>query len=82
MGGELVDFLEIQAPLLLSSFVQLGVALVVLWSFHLMLFASAISAGILMLLIYAAFHQRFFQLNGDLNHQMELQVGILTSNSS
>ncbi len=79
MGRELVDFLEEQVPLLLSSFVQLGVALVILWSFHPMLFTSALGAGLTILLIYAVIHRRFFQLNGGLNHQMEQQVGILST---
>jgi len=82
MGRELVDFLEEQIPQLFGSFVQLGAALIILWSFHPMLFVSALTTGILTLLIYAAVHRRFFLLNGDLNGQMERQVGILSSSSS
>lgn len=81
MGRELADFLEERIPELLSSFVQLGVALVILWSFHPALFASSLGAGILTLLIYAAAHQHFFHLNGDLNHQMEQQVEVLSVGS-
>jgi len=79
MGRELADFLEVQVPELLSAFVRLHVALVILWSFHPVLFASAFGAGILMLLIYAAQHRRFYRLNGDLNHQMERQVDALST---
>ena len=79
MGGELADFLEEDIPKLLSSFVQLGVALVVLLSFHPTLFASSLAAGFLVLVIYAFVHRRFFNLNGDFNHQMEQQVSALSS---
>ena len=80
MGRELADFLEQQIPDLLRSFVQLAVALLILWSFHPALFASAIGTGILVVLIYATAHQRFFRLNGDINQQMEKQVAILSTN--
>ncbi|MDD9909792.1 MAG: ABC transporter six-transmembrane domain-containing protein [Ahrensia sp.] len=80
MGRELADFLEEDVPHLLSSIVHLGVALLVLGSFHPVLLASALSAGFLVLLIYALVHRRFFNLNGDLNFHMERQVGVLSSN--
>lgn len=79
MGRELADFLEEDVPRLLSSIVQLSVALVVLWAFHPILSVSALAAGVSVLLIYALVHRRFFNLNGDLNHQMEQQVGVLSS---
>lgn len=78
MGRELADFLEEQVPELLSSSVQLGLALVILWSFHPVLFGSALGAGIVILLIYALVHGRFFRLNGDLNQQLEQQVEVLS----
>ncbi len=81
MGRELVDFLEEQVPDLLSSLVKLAVALFVLYAFHPVLFAAAAGAGLLMLLIYAAFHRRFFRLNADLNRRAENQVTILGTNS-
>ncbi|MEO1611201.1 MAG: ABC transporter six-transmembrane domain-containing protein [Pseudomonadota bacterium] len=77
MARELVDFLEIQTPELLTAVVQIVVALILLWVFHPMLALSAIVAGVLMISIYAAFHRRFFRLNADLNQQKERQVAIL-----
>ncbi|MEM8798200.1 MAG: ABC transporter six-transmembrane domain-containing protein [Pseudomonadota bacterium] len=81
MARELADFLEDEVPDLLGSFVHLCVALVILLSFHPVLFGAALSAGILVLLIYAAVHRRFFRLNGRFNHQMERQVTALSSGS-
>ncbi len=82
MGRELVDFLEQQVPDLLSSFVKLTVALALLYAFHPTLFAAAVVTGLMVLLIYSAFHRRFFRLNADLNRQTEKQVSILDTNSS
>ncbi|MEM7215570.1 MAG: ABC transporter six-transmembrane domain-containing protein [Pseudomonadota bacterium] len=81
MGRELADFLEEQVPQLLSSFLQLGVAVVILWSFHPGLFYSALATGLCVLLIYSLVHRRFFRLNGSLNQQMEQQVGVLSDGS-
>ena len=82
MGRELADFLEEQVPQLLNSVVQLVVALIILWSFHPVLFTSALTTGIAVILIYALVHHRFFKLNGVLNHQTEQQVGVLSSKSA
>lgn len=81
MGRELADFLEADVPQLLSSIVQLVVTLVILSLFHPTLLASALVAGVLILSIYALVHRRFFNINGILNHQMEQQVGVLSSKS-
>lgn len=79
MARELVDFLEIQTPELLTATVQIIVALGLLWLFHPVLAVSALVAGALMIGIYAAFHKRFFRLNADLNQQKERQVAILSA---
>ncbi len=81
MGRELADFLEEQVPDLMSSLVKLVIALVILFSFHAILFYSAVGAGVLMLMAYGMSHRRFFRLNAGLNGQVEKQVGILTTHS-
>ncbi len=81
MTRELVDFLEEAVPELLSALVTLAVALLILYTFHPVLFVSAAGAGLVMLLVYAAFHRRFFRLNADLNHRAEKQVAILGKNA-
>ncbi|MEM7430068.1 MAG: ABC transporter six-transmembrane domain-containing protein [Pseudomonadota bacterium] len=81
MGRELVDFLEEQVPELLSSLVKLAVALVLLYTFDPVLFGAAAGAGLLMLVVYAISHRRFFRLNGELNRQTERQVTILAAGS-
>ena len=81
MARELVDFLEGEVPTLMNSVVQLIVSLIVLFSFHPALSYAAMAAAVVMIAIYSSFHGRFFQLNADLNHQSELQVGILESRS-
>ena len=82
MGRELVDFLEEEVPEVLTSVVQLLVSLIILYWFHPMLSVSALGASVLVVLIYLASHRRFYRLNGELNAQTELQVGVLQSGSS
>ncbi len=77
MSRELVDFLEQEVPVLMTSSVQLIASLIILFSFHVMLCAAALGAAILMLIIYGVCHGRFYRLNEDLNHQTERQVSIL-----
>jgi len=77
MGRELIDFLEQNVPTLLTSVVQLLIAVVVLYAFHPFLAYAALGSGTLMLLAYGACHRRFFRLNAALNQQAEKQVGIL-----
>ena len=77
LSRELVDFLEHEAPELLTAVIQIIVSLVVLWLFDWRLGASSITVVILMVMIYAAFHRRFFQLNARLNAAKERQVAVL-----
>jgi hypothetical protein len=79
MGRELVDFLEVEAPALMSSSVHLVVSLVVLFLFHPFLAYAALGSAVVMIAIYGAFHRRFFRLNGHYNDQTEQQVKILGS---
>lgn len=81
MCRELVDFLEEEAPALMTSAVQLIVSLIVLFSFHPVLSYAALGAAGLMATIYGFSHGRFFRLNAALNHQTEQQVGFLQAKS-
>ena len=81
MARELVDFLEVQLPDLMTSVVQLIVSLIVLFSFHPALSYAALGTTIVMVTIYGLFHRRFFRLNADYNHHTEQQVRTLEANS-
>ncbi len=77
MSREMVDFLEVQVPELLTASVQVVVSIVVLWSFDQRLGISALAVFTGLALVYALFHRRFYRLNGDLNSQTEKQVAVL-----
>ncbi len=77
MSGELVEFLEGEAPLVLTGIVQTIVSILVLLTFDSLLAATAAGATIMALLIYWLFSQRFFHLNHALNEQTEKQVSVL-----
>ncbi len=79
MARELVDFLELQVPELLTALVQITAALILLWLFHPWLARSAIIAAVVMVTIYGLSHRRFYRLNSNLNQQKEHQVHILTA---
>ncbi|MHA7858551.1 MAG: ABC transporter six-transmembrane domain-containing protein [Henriciella sp.] len=79
MSRELITFLETEAPIVIMALLQVVVSLVILFSFHGVLAATAGAATILALVIYAAASGRFFKLNGDLNSQAEEQVSVLES---
>jgi hypothetical protein len=77
MGRELVNFLEADLPLAMTSLVQLIISVIVLYIFDPMLALAGVSAVATMLAIYSRSHGRFYRLNGQLNQQTERQVGIL-----
>ncbi|MEM7351487.1 MAG: ABC transporter six-transmembrane domain-containing protein [Acidobacteriota bacterium] len=77
MARELVDFLEIEAPGLLTAIVQMVVTLVVLSIFHVHLAFSAGAVTLAMVVVYSCFHNRFYRLNAELNAQKEQQVRIV-----
>ena len=79
MGRELVEFLETEAPLVMAAAIQVVVSIVVLFSFHGILAASAGGATMAALLIYGLSSGRFFRLNRALNGQIEQQVTTLES---
>nr|WP_319556589.1 ABC transporter six-transmembrane domain-containing protein [uncultured Vibrio sp.] len=78
MSRELVDFLENDAPPLMTAATQLVASVVILGAFHLTLAISAVIAGIIMMLIYSWFHGYFVRMNGLLNSRLEQQVTILS----
>ncbi len=77
MSRELVDFLEAEAPVVITAVVQVVVSILVLWSFHPALAASAGAATAASLAIYGLSGGRFFRLNRELNEQAEQQVSAL-----
>lgn len=79
MSRELITFLETEAPIVIMAVLQVVVSLIILFSFHGWLAATASAATILALVIYWVASGRFFKLNGDLNSQTEQQVTVLES---
>ncbi|MEM9669620.1 MAG: ABC transporter six-transmembrane domain-containing protein [Pseudomonadota bacterium] len=77
MSRELIDFLEIEAPVVLTACVQVIAAIAILFSFHSILAVSAGGAGLLALVVYSVSSSRFFKLNQGLNEQTEKQVSVL-----
>ena len=77
MCRELVDFLEGEAPLLLTAIVHSVAAITVLLAFDFMLAMAAAGASAASVMIYATFGRRFFDLNSALNEQSEQQVSVL-----
>lgn len=77
MGRELVDFLEEEAPVVLTAVIHLIVSLAVLLSFHVNLALSAGGATLGTLMVYGLSSGRFFKLNRQLNRQVEKQVATL-----
>lgn len=79
MGRELVDFLEESAPQAMTALVQVIAAIVILLSFHGTLALSTGGAAVVMLILYALFAKRFFDVNSALNEQTEAQVSAIES---
>lgn len=77
MSRELVDFLENEAPMVLTAFIHLILSVIVLFSFHSLLAFAAISAAIASLSVYGIASRYFYRVNGDLNAQTEKQVQVL-----
>lgn len=78
MSRELVDFLEHEAPQLIAALIQLSVSLTILTYFDMSLGLSSLLVLAGMLLVYACFHKRFYNVNRKLNEQREQQVDVLT----
>lgn len=77
MSRELITFLETEAPIVIMALLQVIVSLVILYSFHGLLAATAGAATLLSLIVYGVASGRFYRLNGDLNSQSEQQVSVL-----
>jgi len=82
MGRELVDFLEVEVPLVMTAVVQIIISVIVLCAFDVTLALAAGCAVGIMLAIYGLFHKRFFLLNGVFNGQTERQVSILEARNA
>jgi len=82
MGRELVDFLEVEVPLVMTALVQIIISVIVLYAFDAMLALAAGCAVGIMFAIYGVFHKRFFRLNGVFNGQTERQVSVLETRSA
>lgn len=82
MSRELIDFLEEKIPELITGTIQIVVALIVLFSFSHNLAGTAALIGVVMILTYGMFHNRFFRLNKALNSQIERQVAIMQKNTT
>ncbi len=81
MSGELVDFLEEEAPELITAVIQILISLFVLFLFDVSLGVSAMCVVICMVTLYSFFHNHFYRINAHLNAQTEHQVDILGSRS-
>jgi ABC transporter transmembrane region len=79
MSRELVNFLESEAPALITAFIQIAVSLSILWLFDYRLGVSSLLVVLGMVAVYFCFHQRFYRLNGQLNQNREMQVDIIGS---
>lgn len=79
MSRELVDFLEQDAPELITAVIQIAVSFAILVYFDVRLGLSAALVVIGMILVYACFHQRFYTFNARLNEQREQQVDLLAA---
>ncbi|MET4692517.1 ABC transporter six-transmembrane domain-containing protein [Endozoicomonas lisbonensis] len=77
MARELVDFLEDDAPELLTSVVQIIVVFIVLLTFHVYLGLAALVTLAAVMLCYALFHGCFYRYNAAMNEQLEKQVNVL-----
>ena len=77
MSEELVEFLEQQVPMVLTSFVQVIAAIIMLATSHSYLSGAAPLCTLSITAVYAIVNFRFSRLNGHLNKQTELQVGTL-----
>ncbi len=82
MGRELVDFLENEAPVVLTALIHLIASLAVLFSFHGYLAMSAGGAALATVLVYGLSSGRFFNLNRRLNRQVEKQVATIESGAA
>lgn len=79
MGRELVDFLEVEIPVVMTALIQIIVSVFVLFAFDGALACAAGFAVMVMLVIYGLFHKQFYRLNGAYNGQSERQVAVLES---
>lgn len=82
MSKELVQFLELEIPQLMTALINLFFAITVLLFFHYTLAMSVVASIVLILLIYGLSSKRFFDLNRAINQQTEQQVLVLNNYST
>ena len=82
MSYELVDFLEISLPQIITASVQVIMSLVILYSFDFSLTVAALLSTLSVVGVYRLFHPGFYKLNQRLNAQMEAQVNVLGGQSN
>ncbi|MCV0424775.1 MAG: DUF2147 domain-containing protein [Roseibium sp.] len=81
MSRELVDFLEQDAPELITAIIQIAVSFAILTYFDVRLGISSAVVVLGMICVYACFHRRFYAYNASLNAQREQQVDLLSAGS-
>ena len=81
MSRELVDFLELETPELITAIIQISVSLIVLSYFDYRLGISSVLVVVGMIAVYSCFHGRFYRFNAVLNEQKERQIDIVVGNS-
>lgn len=79
MSRELVDFLETDAPELITAVIQIAVSFAILTYFDIRLGVSAVIVVIGMIAVYGCFHHRFYRFNARLNEQKEQQIDLLAA---
>ena len=81
MSRELVDFLEQDAPELITAVIQIAVSFAILTYFDIRLGIASAIVVLGMVSVYACFHLRFYSFNARLNAQREQQVDLLSAGS-
>ena len=82
MSYELVDFLEMSLPQIITASVQVIMSLVILYSFDFSFTVAALVSTLFVVGVYRLFHPSFYKLNQRLNAQMEAQVNVLGGQGS
>ena len=78
MSGELIEFFEHSLPEIITSVIQIFVALLILYTFDVYLAVAALCTTFVMMIIYTFFHKGFYLLNQQFNRQTENQVSVLS----
>ena len=77
MSEELIEFIEQNFPEIITAFVNLIMAIIVLYNIKSELAFACLGAIIFILIIYGMFHKSFYKLNKYYNAQWEKQVHLV-----